>query len=122
MHDGFSPIGRERVRSMPRYLWKISYTTAGAKGLLSEGGTSRRNAITAMVESVGGHVEVCYYAFGTTDLYVIGEVPDEVAAASLSLRTAVAGAARSQTVVLLTAEQLDEAARREVSYRPPGEG
>jgi uncharacterized protein with GYD domain len=121
-HDGVSPFGRERVRSMPRYLWQISYTTAGAKGLLSEGGTSRRNAITAMVESVGGHVEVCYYAFGTTDLYVIGEVPDEVAAASLSLRTAVAGAARSQTVVLLTAEQLDEAARRDVSYRPPGEG
>ena len=107
---------------MPRYLWQISYTTTGATGLLGEGGTSRRNAITAMVESVGGHVEVCYFAFGTTDLYVIGEVPDEVAAASLSLRTAAAGAARSQTVVLLTPEQLDEATRREVSYRPPGEG
>ncbi len=107
---------------MPRYLWQVSYTTTGAKGLLSEGGTARRDAITAMVESVGGHVEVCYYAFGTTDLYVIGEVPDDVAAASLSLRTTVAGAARSQTVVLLTPEQLDEATRREVTYRPPGEG
>jgi uncharacterized protein with GYD domain len=107
---------------MPRYLWQISYTTTGAKGLLSEGGSSRRNAITAMVESVGGHVEVCYYAFGTTDLFVIGEVPDEVAAASLSLRTAAAGAARSQTALLLTPEQVDEATRREVLYRPPGEG
>jgi len=107
---------------MPRYLWQISYTTTGAKGLLSEGGTARRDAITAMVESVGGHVEACYYAFGATDLYVIGELPDEVAAASLSLRTAVAGGARSQTVVLLTPEQIDEAAHREVSYRPPGEG
>ena len=107
---------------MPRYLWQISYTTDGAKGLLSEGGPSRRDAITAMVESVGGHVEVCYYAFGATDLYVIGEVPDDVAAASLSLRTAATGAARSQTVVLLTPEQLDEATRREVTYRPPGEG
>ena len=106
---------------MPRYLWQISYTTTGAKGLLSEGGTSRGNAITAMVESVGGHVEVCYYAFGTTDLYVIGEVPDEVAAASLNLQTVAAGGARSQTVVLLTPEQLDEATRREVTYRPPGE-
>jgi uncharacterized protein with GYD domain len=107
---------------MPRYLWQVSYTTVGAQGLLSEGGTSRRNAIAAMVESVGGHVEACYYAFGTTDLYVIGEVPDDVAAASLSLQTAVGGAARSKTVVLLTPEQLDEAARREVTYRPPGEG
>ncbi|MDQ5841835.1 MAG: GYD domain-containing protein [Chloroflexota bacterium] len=107
---------------MPRYLWQVSYTTTGVEGLLSEGGTSRRDAITSMVESVGGHVEACYFAFGTTDLYVIGEVPDEVAAASLSLRTAVTGAARSQTVVLLTPEQLDEATRRDVAYRPPGEG
>lgn len=107
---------------MPKYLWQISYTTNGAKGLLSEGGTARRDAITAMVESVGGHVEVCYYAFGTTDLYVIGDLPDDVAAASLSLRTAGAGAARSQTVVLLTPEQLDEATGREVTYRPPGQG
>jgi uncharacterized protein with GYD domain len=107
---------------MPRYLWQISYTASGAKGLLSEGGTSRRNAITAMVESVGGQVEACYYAFGATDLYVIGVVPDDVAAASLSLRTAVAGSARSQTVVLLTPEQIDEASGRDVTYRPPGEG
>ena len=107
---------------MPRYLWQISYTSSGAKGLLGEGGTSRRDAITEMVESVGGQVEVCYYAFGATDLYVIGELPDEVAAASLSLRTAASGAARSQTVVLLTPEQVDEATRRETTYRPPGEG
>lgn len=106
---------------MPRYLWQISYTVDGARGLLSEGGSSRRDAITEMVESVGGHVEVCYFAFGTTDLYVIGDVPDDVAAASLSLRTAVAAAARSHAVALLTAEQLDEATHREVSYRPPGE-
>jgi uncharacterized protein with GYD domain len=106
---------------MPRYLWQINYTINGAKGLLSEGGTSRRDAITAMVESVGGHVESCYYAFGTTDLYVIGEVPDEVAAASLSLRTSAAGGATSQTVVLLTPEQIDEATKREASYRPPGQ-
>jgi uncharacterized protein with GYD domain len=107
---------------MPRYLWQISYTANGAKGLLREGGTSRRKAITDSVESVGGHVEVCYYAFGGTDLYVIGELPDEVAAASLSMRTAAAGAAQSTTVVLLTPEQVDEATRREASYRPPGEG
>jgi uncharacterized protein with GYD domain len=105
---------------MPTYLWQISYTTNGAKGLLSEGGTSRRDAITEMVESVGGHVQACYFAFGATDLYVIGDVPDEVAAASLSLRTAIAGGARSQTVALLTPEQLDEATHREATYRPPG--
>lgn len=104
---------------MPKYLWQVSYSQEGAKGLLSEGGTGRREAIRAMVESVGGHVESCYFAFGGYDLYVIGEVPEE-AAASLSVRTAASGAARSHTVPLLTPEQLDEATQLETTYRPPG--
>jgi len=105
---------------MPKYLWQVSYTEAGAKGLLHDGGTARRDVITAMVESLGGRLEACYYAFGATDLFVIGEVPDEVAAAALSLRTAAAGGARSQTIPLLTPEQLDEARYREATYVPPG--
>jgi uncharacterized protein with GYD domain len=78
---------------MPRYLGQISYTTTGAKGCWPP--WRRRNLSPQRHycdgESVGGHVEVCYYAFGTTDLYLIGEVPDEVGAASLSLRTADCG-------------------------------
>jgi len=73
-----------------------------------------------MVESVGGRVETCYFAFGDDDLIVIGEVPDEVAAAALSVRTAASGAAMSRTVILLTPEQMDEAVQLEVQYRPPG--
>lgn len=105
---------------MPKYLWQVSYSTQGAAGLLSEGGSGRREAIRAMVESVGGRVEACYFAFGGADLYVIGEVPSETAAASLSIRTAASGAARSHTISLLTAEQIDEALRLEAEYRPPG--
>ncbi len=105
---------------MPRYLWQVGYSEEGARGLLSDGGTRRRDAIRAMVESVGGRVEACYFAFGGQDLYVIGEVPDETAAASLSVRTAASGSARSQTIPLLTAEQMDEAVRVEPDYRPPG--
>ena len=105
---------------MPKYLWQVNYTNEGAAGLLREGGSSRRDAIVAMVESVGGHVESCYYALGSTDLYVIGDLPDEAAAAALSLHTASAGGAHSVTVALLTPEQLDEAARRTPTYRPPG--
>jgi uncharacterized protein with GYD domain len=108
------------VPVMPKYLWKVSYTVDGVKGLLAEGGTARRDAIRTAVESVGGSVEVCYYAFGTDDLFVIGDVPDEVAAAALSLRTAASGAARSQTTLLLTPEQIDNAMRVDADYRPPG--
>jgi uncharacterized protein with GYD domain len=74
-----------------------------------------------MVESVGGRIEACYFAFGPDDLIVIGEVPDDVAAAALSVRTAASGAAVSRTVPLLTPAQLDEAVSRDVAYRAPGE-
>ncbi len=105
---------------MPKYLWQVGYTHDGAKGLLTEGGSGRRDAIVQAVESVGGTVESCYFAFGGHDLYVIGEVPDEVAAAALSIRTAASGAARTVTVALLTPEQIDDAAKRPATYRPPG--
>lgn len=104
---------------MPRYLWQVSYSPEGARGVLEQGGSARRAAIVEMVESVGGRVETCYFAFGPHDLVVVGEVPDDVAAAALSLRTAASGAAISRTTVLLTPEQLDEAAQRDVRYRPP---
>lgn len=106
---------------MPKYLWTVTYSVEGAKGLLAEGGTARRDAITQMVESVGGTVESCYYALGSRDLFVIGEVPDEVAAATLGIRTTASGAARSESIVLLTPEQVDEAVHREAEYRAPGD-
>lgn len=104
---------------MPKYLWRVSYFQDGAQGLLAQGGSARAAAITEMVESVGGSVESCHFAFGEDDLFVIGEVPDDVAAAALAIRTAAVGAAVSRTVGLLTPAQVDAAVALEVTYRPP---
>jgi len=104
---------------MTKYLWKVSYTADGAKGLLAEGGSARRAAIAEVIESVGGTLEACYYALGDHDLYVIGDVPDHVAAAAMSIRTAAAGMAHSVSIPLLTPEEIDAAAQANVSYRPP---
>lgn len=106
---------------MPRYLWKVQYTTEGARGLLNEGGSARQAVIVTMVESVGGTVESCNFALGTHQLYVIGSVPDEIAAATLAIQTAASGYARSESIELLTPEQVDEAVRREAEYRGPGQ-
>lgn len=105
---------------MAKYLWQVSYTVDGAKGLLEEGGSGRREAVQQMLESVGGNLEAFYYALGADDLVVIGELPDNVSAAALSLQTAVGGAARSRTTVLLTPEEIDDASHRGVEYRRPG--
>ena len=52
---------------LPKYLWQVNYSPDGARGLLEQGGSARSAAINEMVESVGGRVESCYFAFGPDD-------------------------------------------------------
>lgn len=106
---------------MPKYLVHANYVGDGVKGLLKEGGSSRRAAVEKLFESVGGKVEAFYYAFGETDVFVIAEIPDNVTAAALSLTVNASGAATTRITVLLTAEELDAAAKKSPSYRPPGQ-
>ena len=56
---------------MPKYLIKASYTVEGAKGLLKDGGSKRREAAEQALKSAGGKVEAFYFAFGETDAFVI---------------------------------------------------
>ena len=106
---------------MPKYLIQANYVGEGLKGLLKEGGSSRRAAVEKLFASVGGRVEAFYYAFGDTDLFVIGDAPDNVTAAALSLIVNAAGAATAKITVLLTAEEIDAAAKKTATYRPPGQ-
>jgi uncharacterized protein with GYD domain len=105
---------------MPKYLIQATYTADGIKGVLREGGTARRQAVERMAESVGGQVEQMYFAFGENDVYLIVDMPSNAASAGVGLRVSASGAVRTKTVVLLTAEEIDEAARLEVDYAPPG--
>ena len=105
---------------MPKYLLEASYTAEGAKGLAKEGGTGRRKVVTEMVKGMGGTVEAFYFAFGTTDVFVIADVPDAVTAAALSLAVNQSGAVHLKTHVLMTPEEMDQAAKKSVSYRSPG--
>ena len=105
---------------MPRYLIQGSYTSEGAKRLLSEGGSARRDAIASLMESVGGKLEAFYFAFGETDVVAIVEAPSNADASAAALAVSAGGGARARTTVLLTPEEIDEAAKKSVSYRPPG--
>lgn len=105
---------------MPKMLWYGSYTADGVKGLMKEGGSGRRKAVEQLVASAGGTLEALYWGFGDTDVYVIADVPDNATAASVSLAVGAVGAVQLKTVVLLTAEEMDDATKKSVSYRPPG--
>ena len=106
---------------MPKYLIQANYVGEGLKGLLKEGGSSRRAAVEKLFGSVGGRVESFYYAFGDTDLFIIAEAPDNISAAALTLTVNAAGTATAKVTVLLTAEEIDAAAKKTATYRPPGQ-
>lgn len=108
------------MSEMPKYLFQSRYTPEGARGLLEEGGTSRRDEAQRAVESVGGTLESFYYAFGGTDIFIVVELPDNASAASLSLTVAASGTISTEIIVLLTPEELDHAKTKGVAYRAPG--
>ena len=106
---------------MPKYLLQVNYVGDGINGLLSEGGSRRRAAAETVVKSVGGSLEVMYFAFGDTDVYAIAELPDHHAAAAVALTLNASGRASAKTTVLLTSEDLDAAVKLSPSYRAPGQ-
>lgn len=105
---------------MPKYLVEASYNQEGVKGVQSAGGSSRREAIAAMAEALGGSVDNFYFAFGDSDVYTVVDLPDNEAAAAVALAVNSSGAVTTKTTVLLTPEEIDAAAKRSVDYRPPG--
>jgi uncharacterized protein with GYD domain len=105
---------------MPKYLIEANYTPEGIKGVLAKGGTARREAVEKMAAEVGGTVESFHFGFGATDAFVIVDVPDNVTAAGMAMLVSASGMAAARTTVLLTPEEVDRAAKINVTYRPPG--
>jgi uncharacterized protein with GYD domain len=105
---------------MPKYLITASYSPEGVEGVKSKGGSSRKDAVAATVEGLGGKLESFYFGFGEHDAYVTVDLPDNEAAAAVALTVNAAGGAACTTTVLLTPEEVDSAAERSVAYTPPG--
>ena len=106
---------------MAKFMVKGSYTAEGAKGFLKDGGTGRRAAVQKAVEGLGGSIESFYFSFGDADVYVVVDLPDNTSAAALSLAVNSQGRVELQTIPLLTAEEMDEATKKSVEYRAPGQ-
>src|ERR1700730_10335164 len=105
---------------MPKYLIEASYTREGAKGLLKDGGSKRRQAAEQAIKSAGGKLEAFYFAFGDRDAFVIADAPDHVILAGGSWAINASGAVQTKTIVLLTPEEIDQATKKSVKYNAPG--
>ena len=105
---------------MPKFLVQASYTKEGVAGVMGKGGSARRDAVEHMAGELGGRLESFHFGFGEYDAHVIVDLPDNEAAAAVAMTVGASGAAATRIIVLLTPEQVDEAARRSVNYRAPG--
>jgi uncharacterized protein with GYD domain len=118
-----SSVGQKlpyKGKQMPKYLIQGSYSGEGLKGLLKEGGSKRREAAEQSVKELGGRLEAFYYAFGNDDFVVIVDLPSNVDASALSLTANATAAVKSRMTVLITPEEVDQATKRTVKFRPPG--
>ena len=103
---------------MPKYMFKANYDSTGAQAIISKGGSARVQMAEQLADSLGGEVEAFYFAFGSDDAIIIVDLPSDEAAAAVAL-TVGSGNVALETTVLLTAAQLDEAAKMSPSYSPP---
>jgi uncharacterized protein with GYD domain len=109
-----------KEKPMAKFLFQASYTLEGTKGLVKEGGSSRRTAVEQMAKGLGGKLESFYFAFGETDVYIVVDLPDAASAAAISLSVNAAGGAKVTTTHLMTPEEMDSASKKSVQYRAPG--
>ena len=105
---------------MAKFLFRANYVGDGVKGLMTEGGSKRRDAAAAAIESVGGSLDCMYYAFGDTDVYGIVDMPDNASATAMSLMINASGAVSLTLTPLMAPEELDAAAAKSPSYALQG--
>ena len=108
---------------MPLYMIQARFTSTAWEALYTSS-VDRREVLSKMSEDAGGRLIDYYFSFGDSDVIVITEAPDNIAAASAVIAIARAGAVTDvRTTVLMSYDEGIEALRRSGSmgYTPPGE-
>jgi uncharacterized protein with GYD domain len=88
---------------------------------MEEGGSRRIEAAKQALASVGGALEAFYFSYGENDFYIIVDLPDQIATTAVTLAGNITGTFNIKGVSLLTPEELDEAIKLSVDFRPPGQ-
>lgn len=107
--------------TMPFYLIQADYSAESSKKLV-EKPQQREKALAKACKALGGKMHQFFFSFGEYDAVVIAELPDNQAAAALSLSADAGGAVRKMhTTPLLTPAEALEAMKRAKSdeYAPP---
>ena len=105
---------------MPKYLVQASYSAEGLQGLAKDKASGRKAAVLTATKALKGKVESFYFTFGSDDVVVIVDLPDNVSAAAFSLSASATGLVRLRTTPLMTVDEVDQALAMPSKYRAPG--
>ena len=105
---------------MPKYLVHARYTAEGLRGLIKDTASGRKAAVQKALKGLGGKLESMYYCFGKDDVILITDLPDNTAAAAMSIAVGASGLVDLQVTPLLTIEEIDKAVTLKSAYRAPG--
>jgi uncharacterized protein with GYD domain len=106
---------------MPYFLVQASYSAEAAAHLVQHP-QHREQALKKTCETLGGKLHAFYYCFGEYDAIALLELPDNRAAAAMSLSADASGALKNiKTTVLLTVAEAMDAMKQAQSdqYKPP---
>jgi uncharacterized protein with GYD domain len=106
---------------MPKYLIHATYSAEGFKGVVKDKASGRKAALEKALASVGAKLDAFYYSFGDYDVVLIVDAPDNATVMSVGLSACSTGLARTSTTPLLTVEEADQAIKKGVKYRGPGQ-
>lgn len=105
---------------MAHYLLQVSYTPE-AWAALVRNPQDRGEAVRGPIEKLGGKVERIWLAFGEDDVVGIVDMPDNVAAAAMSMAFSGGGACKSvKTTPLMSMHEGLEAMKKaaQCGYKP----
>jgi len=108
---------------MTLYLFRFGYTPEAWAALVQHPEDRRDMLASRVFGGFGGRLVGFWYAFGEHDGYALVELPDNVAAAAVSVAVATTGSFRHlDTTVLLTVDEMLEALERstDFAYAKPG--
>jgi uncharacterized protein with GYD domain len=106
---------------MPYFLIRASYTSEATSNLIHHP-QHREAVLRKTCEALGGKMHAFFFSFGEYDAMVLAELPDNKAAAALSLSADASGAVKMiHTTVLLTVDEAIEAMKMAADdkYTPP---
>jgi uncharacterized protein with GYD domain len=108
-------------KDMPFFLIRAAYSSSGVASIVQHP-QHREEVLRKSCAALGGKMHHFFFSFGEYDAMVLAELPDNKAAAALSLSADASGAIRAiNTTVLLTVDEAMEAMKKAQTdeYKPP---